>query len=533
MQKLPGFKKGVVFFLMVGIFSLLFPVTGAAKYNMGWTRIIPLPDYTVQNAKITFHDISDVSMLFFEAEVKNSGRRTFRSSILSIQDKNGWGMEVPIKGLKKNETFKVVTKMEVPEEQRGDHLFTFFADSTRRIRESNERNNKAQKTVVIAAEELPLTVSMNPDNEDKVVVRNADDVTFAIFNFKAWKESDIRVDSITLTRTSRSGMGADHELENIQLYELGSDFPLTPPRNIRQGVVTFNDIALTIDDAETARIVVKADISGSATIGSINALGIAAKDHIEAIDELTANPISDEDKTLCEASSCNAAGDASDFEVTVAASGKLTIQAYNSPPAGRVPDGAEKVEFTRLRLSAELEDISVRKLRVYNPNTDSSDAIGNLYLYKVTNGVLDEEPLGEGQKGLDGSDNTWVFMFNNYELEVQKEEDTIIAIVANINSYQAIADIDGMSPMFIIYNLEDNWSNEYSSWFDVNDRNGEIDEGTECGDMKAVGYTGSHMIINTALAATDTIIDDTPAGATEGTVTANIYPQTIYVEEDF
>lgn len=237
---------------------------------------------------------------------------------------------------------------------------------------------------------IDIEVASTP--ADQSVVNNQQDVSFAGFNFTASSADDLLVTSVTFTCNEVAVTGdCDDYLSNVSLYlKEGSTLTLLDgPESVVGGAIVFNNVTLDIEAGNTARLVVRGNVSSSPTATDQISIDLADEDDVSVEDSegnaLTAdNAGADEDIQLCEAGAGVDEGCTSDDSaplqetpiVTFESNGGIIVSIdADTPLDDLVLDGTSDLLVSKLHFEADdLEDVKIRKLRLTNNGDDSAAA---------------------------------------------------------------------------------------------------------------------------------------------------------------
>ena len=195
------------------------------------------------------------------------------------------------------------------------------------------------------------------------IARGARGVTFSKFQFNGGTSAS----SITTLVVKRIGAGAPGDFDNVYLYD--GDARLTSGRSINSSTneVTFSNLNVSVPSNGSKVLSVVGDIAAGAGQGNSNAFEIESAAKISGSTFTGTFPVAGSYMT-------NAA--ATVGTVTVDKSGSIT-----DPKIGDI--GAQIAEF---KLTAGTEDISVRRIALYNSGSINSANLTNLKL-KLNNGT--------------------------------------------------------------------------------------------------------------------------------------------------
>lgn len=253
-----------------------------------------------------------------------------------------------------------------------------------------------------------LTVAVAATPADQTVIKNATSIPYVAFTFTATTAEDVRVTSVTLSRTS-SGTGAYADISNVALFNgttrLTAYKPLTDVADSGDTVdyVQFsasdflNSLGFDIAKGTQKTITVYADAPSTATAGQKNALGIknaaavvftGLSSNTTPTTTLTAGPTNCTNGTT-DGANYTTGGDADCYEVLLAAAGTLTSSVATDTPTTTIvsvgPEGTliPDVAFTKFYFSASMEDIELKTLMVTRSGGSDAD-FSAIKLYQGT-----------------------------------------------------------------------------------------------------------------------------------------------------
>ena len=383
----------------------------------------------------------------------------------------------------------------------GDTIYNGTADTTLSTYLSTAIGGN---TRTAASPGLTFSVANAPSTD--AFVKNSINVPVVAFNAKAGSADDVTLTSATFTLSSGtgspktsytcSGTAASDDIRAVKLYADvdGTETLLDGPREVSSLSVNFTGFQQEIPAGETVRLLIRADIPSSADTNICPTFSIAPVTPATGT-TTTAMTANDSDgRSIVTASKIVPAGGANTTPtayVLAALSGKIQVVVSNDTPnAGQVIAGAEDVPVAKFKFEAStVEDVEIHKLRLYNAESGTDDAIQRVKLWDgdtlVASGTVASQYI------------TW----ENLAITIPRNSSKTLDLTVTFNSSNTIVDIAGKAPRFVIYNLEDNWSDGAAAIAP----DGTMD--ATGGDMKAVGKQSGQLLVNVA-ATTDAIAGD-------------------------
>lgn len=209
-----------------------------------------------------------------------------------------------------------------------------------------------------------LTVSLASDTPAAATVpKNAASVSLAKFNLMAGS-AEARVDGI---RIRRIGVGAASDLANVYLYD-GNGTRLTTGRTINSttNVTEFNGLNITVGAGQTKSLVIVGDFSSPATSGGQHAFEITAGSDVTLIGSSSVS------------GSFPVRGNV--FTVGTTSAGRLDVQKGTTPTNPNI--GAQNAEISNFKLTANTNDIEVRRITLIQTGGISNSDLTNFNLYQ-------------------------------------------------------------------------------------------------------------------------------------------------------
>lgn len=208
-----------------------------------------------------------------------------------------------------------------------------------------------------------LTVSLASDTPAAATVpKNAASVPLAKFNLRAGT-SAVTVDGLHIRRV---GVGATSDFSNVYLYD-GNGNRLTTGRTINSStnVVEFNGLNLNVAAGQTFSVVLVGDFSNPATTGGQHAFELTSGSSVVLIGSGAVS------------GSFPVRGNV--FTVGTISAGTLVVQKGVTPSNPNI--GAQNAEISNFRLTANTNDIEVRRITLLQAGSVSNSDLKNLTLW--------------------------------------------------------------------------------------------------------------------------------------------------------
>ncbi len=209
-----------------------------------------------------------------------------------------------------------------------------------------------------------LTVSLASDTPAaQTVPKNAASVMLAKYNFTAGA-ADALVDGLQIRRI---GVGAASDLANVYLYD-GNGARLTTGRTINSttNVTEFNGLNMTIPAGTTKSLVIVGDFSSPTTAGGQHSFEITSGGSVVIVGSGTV--------------SGNFPVRGNVFTVGTTLAGRLDVQKGTTPTNPNI--GAQTAEISNFKLTANTNDIEVRRVTLIQTGGISNSDLSNFNLYQ-------------------------------------------------------------------------------------------------------------------------------------------------------
>lgn len=206
-----------------------------------------------------------------------------------------------------------------------------------------------------------ITVALASDTPAGMVVpKNASSVMLAKYNFTAGSTDAM----ITGLRLRRVGVGSTTDLSNVYLYDANGT-RLTTGRTINSQTneVEFNGLNIAISAGMTKSLVVTGDFSSPTLVGGQHSFQI-----IDSSAVISGGVVS---------GSFPVAGNV--FTVGTTAAGRLDVQKGTTPTNPTL--GATEAEISNFKLTANTNDIEVRRITLLQSGSISASDLTNFKLY--------------------------------------------------------------------------------------------------------------------------------------------------------
>lgn len=206
-----------------------------------------------------------------------------------------------------------------------------------------------------------VTVALASDTPAGMVVpKNASSVMLAKYNFTAGSEAA----TINDLRLRRVGVGATTDLSNVYLYDANGT-RLTTGRTINSQTneVEFNGLNISIAAGQTKSLVITGDFSSPTVVGGQHSFQV-----IDASAVMTGGVVS---------GSFPVAGNV--FTVGTISAGRLDVDAGTTPTNPTL--GATEAEISNFKLTANTNDIEVRRITLLQAGSVSNSDLTNFKLY--------------------------------------------------------------------------------------------------------------------------------------------------------
>ena len=212
-----------------------------------------------------------------------------------------------------------------------------------------------------------VTVSLASDTPASATVpKNAASVSLAKYNITAGS-AEARIDGLQIRRI---GVGSTSDFSNVYLYD-GNGNRLTTGRTINSttNVAEFNGLNITIAAGQTKSIVVVGDFSGaSATAGGQHSFEITTGGAVVMVGTGTVG------------GSYPVRGNV--FTVGTISAGRLDVQKGTTPTNPNI--GSTNAEISNFKLTANTNDIEVRRITLIQAGSVSNSDLSNFNLYQGT-----------------------------------------------------------------------------------------------------------------------------------------------------
>lgn len=211
-----------------------------------------------------------------------------------------------------------------------------------------------------------VTVSLASDTPAGVTVpRNASSVMLAKYNFMAGTNAA----TITGLRIRRIGVGATSDLSNVYLYD-GNGTRLTTGRTINSSTQTveFNNLNISVPAGQTKSLVLVGDFNVAASV--------TGGQHSFELSDAASVVISGTGATV--SGSFPVRGNV--FTVGTTQAGRLDVQKGTTPTNPNI--GAADAEIANFKLTANTNDIEVRRVTLLQAGDVSNSDLSNFTLYQ-------------------------------------------------------------------------------------------------------------------------------------------------------
>lgn len=209
-----------------------------------------------------------------------------------------------------------------------------------------------------------VTVSLASDTPAAATVpKNAASVMLAKFNIMAGS-ADAKVDGL---RIRRIGVGAASDFANVYLYD-GNGNRLTTGRTINSttNVTEFNGLNMNIAAGQSKSVVIVGDFSNPGTTGGQHSFEISDMSSVTLIGSSSVG------------GSFPVRGNV--FTVGTTSAGRLDVQKGTTPTNPNI--GAQNAEISNFKLTANTNDIEVRRITLIQTGGISNSDLSNFNLYQ-------------------------------------------------------------------------------------------------------------------------------------------------------
>ena len=195
------------------------------------------------------------------------------------------------------------------------------------------------------------------------VPKNASSVMLAKYNFTAGSSAAM----ITGLRVRRIGVGSTSDFSNVYLYDANGN-RLTTGRTINSSTneVEFNGLNLSIAAGQTVSLVVVGDFSSPSTTGGQHAFQLS---DASAVIISGSGTVSGSFPIL-----------ANTFTVGTTSAGTLVVQKGTTPTNPNI--GSTDAEISNFKLTANTDDIEVRRITLLQAGSVSNSDLSNFQLYQ-------------------------------------------------------------------------------------------------------------------------------------------------------
>lgn len=270
-----------------------------------------------------------------------------------------------------------------------------------------------------------LTVSVSGTPVSQTVIRGVTGYTFANYIFDASASGeDVKVTTIALYDTM-AGSADVSQLSSMQLWDgatsLNNGSNVVSLTGTASASFTFTlDVPLIIPKGTQKVVALKGNISGTATVGSSHAWGLAASAAISSTGMSTTLEIGE------------TVNNATGSVMTVAAGGQYSVTLDSSTPTGKlIPANTTGNVMTVLKFYATSEQINVTKIRLSLNNASSSgNDLSQVYIYDGST-LLGQGTLGIGDAQGKSANASSTFTLTT-PLQIPANTNKIVTIKADI-----------------------------------------------------------------------------------------------------
>ncbi|MCK9361114.1 hypothetical protein M0Q28_02690 [Patescibacteria group bacterium] len=209
-----------------------------------------------------------------------------------------------------------------------------------------------------------VTVSLASDTPAaQTVPKNAASVMLAKYNFTAGS-AEALIDGLQIRRI---GVGAASDLANVYLYD-GNGNRMTTGRTINSttNVTEFNGLNFSVPAGQTKSIVIVGDFSSPATAGGQHSFEITNGGSVVIVGSGTVGG--------------NFPVRGNVFTVGTTSAGRLDVQKGTTPANPNI--GAQNAEISNFKLTANTNDIEVRRVTLIQTGGISNSDLTNFNLYQ-------------------------------------------------------------------------------------------------------------------------------------------------------
>ncbi len=207
----------------------------------------------------------------------------------------------------------------------------------------------------------------------------------AKFNFTAGS-ADVR---ITGLRVHRVGVGAVNDFSNVYLYDANGT-RLTTGRTINSvtQTVDFNGLNWTVPAGQTWSLVLVGDVKGSITSGGEHSFELMDAASVIVAGSSTTTP------AVTISGSFPLRGNA--FVIGTASAARLDVQKGTQPANPNV--GAVQAEISNFKLTANTNDVRVRRVTLYQAGNTPNTDLKNFKLYQGSTLVAEAAGIGSNNQ---------------------------------------------------------------------------------------------------------------------------------------